>query len=112
MTRKLIFGSLWLGFIVYAFFFAPPDRPDTWQLIQNLATGQWTEINPLIIAVFNVMGVLPMIYACFLLIDRQGKKIKVFPFVLGSFALDAFAILPYLTIRDSNSSFTGKKTDY
>jgi hypothetical protein len=109
MTRKFIFGSLWLGFIVYAFFFAPPDHPDTGQLIQNLATGQWTGINPLIIALFNIMGILPMIYACFLLINRQGQKIKAFPFVLGSFAVGAFAILPYLAIRDSNSSFTGKK---
>jgi Icc-related predicted phosphoesterase len=36
MMRKIIFGLLWLGFISYAFFFAPPEQPDTFELIKNL----------------------------------------------------------------------------
>jgi hypothetical protein len=47
MFRKIAFGLLWLGFITYAFVFAPPDQPDTFKLIKNLSTGQWQGINPL-----------------------------------------------------------------
>lgn len=109
MLRKLIFGALWLGLILYAFLLAPPDQPDTWALIQKLSTGQWAGINPLIVALFNLMGVLPMIYACFLLIDGRGQSLRAWPFVLGSFAIGAFAILPYLALRDANPEFVGQK---
>jgi hypothetical protein len=34
MMRKITFGLLWLGFISYAFFFAPPEQPDTFELIK------------------------------------------------------------------------------
>lgn len=109
MIRKLFYASLWIGLILYAFLLAPPDRPDTWELIQKLSTGQWAGLNPLVIALFNLMGILPMIYACFLLIDGRGQSIKAFPFVLGSFAVGAFAILPYLALREANPKFIGEK---
>jgi hypothetical protein len=32
MLRKIAFGLLWLGFITYAFVFAPPDQPDTFEV--------------------------------------------------------------------------------
>jgi hypothetical protein len=44
-----------------------------------------------------------------LLIDERGLSLKAIPFVLGSFALGAFAILPYLAIRKANPKFTGQK---
>lgn len=110
MSRKISFALLWLGFIAYAFFLAPTDRLDTtFELIKNLSTGHWEGINPLIISLFNLMGILPMIYACLLLIDGRGQKIWAFPFVIGSFAIGAFAILPYLALRQPNPSFTGQK---
>jgi hypothetical protein len=68
---KVTLGLLWLGFIGYAFFLAPPDRTDNLQLIIALSTGQWTGINPLVIALFNLMGILPMVYAALLLIDGK-----------------------------------------
>ena len=44
-----------------------------------------------------------------MLIDGRGQSIKAFPFVLGSFAVGAFAILPYLALRTTNPKFTGQK---
>ncbi|ELR99518.1 hypothetical protein [Gloeocapsa sp. PCC 73106] len=109
MLKRILFALLWLTFIVYAFFLAPSDRPDTITLITNLATGNWEGINPLVISLFNLMGIWPMIYACILLIDGRKQKIPAWPFALGSFAVGAFALLPYLVLRDQNLEFQGEK---
>jgi hypothetical protein len=101
MMNKIIFGSLWVAFSAYAFLLAPPDRPDTLQLILDLSTGKWAGINPLIVALFNIMGVLPMIYACLMLIDGKYQKISAGGFTAVSFGVGAFAILPYLALRES-----------
>jgi len=107
--RKIALWLLWLGFAVYAFGFAPPDQPDTVDLIKRLATGQIDGINPLIVALFNIMGVFPVIYAALLLIDGKMQKVRAYPFVLGSFGVGAFAVLPYLALREPNGEFTGQK---
>ena len=110
MLRKIAFGLLWLGFLSYAFIFAPPDHPDTWELIQKLSLGQWQSINPLVIALFNLMGIWPIIYSAVLLSDGTGQKIAAWPFAAASFAVGAFAVLPYLALRSPNPEFSSKKT--
>jgi hypothetical protein len=101
MSNKIIFGALWLGFTIYAFGFAPPDRSDTLQLIIDLSTGKWAGINPFVIALFNLMGILPMAYACLMLIDGKTQKIPAGLFSAAAFGVGAFAILPYLALRSS-----------
>jgi hypothetical protein len=110
MFRRVTLFLLWLGFILYAFLLAPPDQPDTLELITKLSTGQWTGINPLVVSLFNLMGIYPLIYSAVLLIDGRGQKIPAWPFVLGSFAVGAFAILPYLALRQANPVFSGEKS--
>jgi len=110
MFRRITLFLLWLGFILYAFLLAPPDQPDTLDLITKLSTGQWTGINPLVVSLFNLMGIYPLIYSAVLLIDGRGQKIPAWPFVLGSFAVGAFAILPYLALRQANPVFSGEKS--
>ncbi|MEM6753417.1 MAG: DUF2834 domain-containing protein, partial [Cyanobacteria bacterium P01_C01_bin.38] len=100
MMRKIIFWLIWVGFSVYAFGFAPPNQPDTFELIKNLSTGQWEGINPLIVALFNLMGVFPLIYSCMVLIDGKGQKIPAWIFTTFSFGVGAFALLPYLALRE------------
>jgi len=39
VQEKIGFGLLWVGFVTYAFLLAPPDQPDTFELIKNLSTG-------------------------------------------------------------------------
>jgi hypothetical protein len=109
MVRKVGFWLLWLGFIAYAFLLAPPNQPDTLQLIKNLSTGNWEGINPLVVSLFNIMGVWPMIYSCLLFIDGRGQKIPAWPFATLSLGVGAFALLPYLALREPNPDFTGKK---
>lgn len=98
-------GFLWLIFMLYGFWLAPPQQPDTFSLIQNLSTGQWQGINPWIIALFNAMGIWPLIYGGLLFADGQGQRVKAWPFALASFAVGAFAILPYLILRTPHSDW-------
>jgi hypothetical protein len=109
MNRKIVFWLIWIGFVSYAFIFAPPDQPDTLDLIKNLSFGRWEGINPLIIALFNLMGILPMIYSCILFIDGRGQKMPAWLFASASFGVGAFALIPYLALRNQNSQFIGRK---
>ena len=107
--QKIALWLLWAGFIAYAFLFAPPNQPDTLTLIQNLSTGQWDGINPAVIALFNILGVLPLLYLSVLLLDGREQKIPAWPFAAGSFGVGAFALIPYLALRQPNPTFTGQK---
>lgn len=109
MVRQIAFGVLWLGFVFYAFVLAPPNQPDTFELIKNLSTGQWQGINPLVIALFNLMGIWPMIYSALIFIDGRGQKIPAWLFASASFGVGAFALLPYLALRKTNPQFPGTK---
>ncbi|MEH2239811.1 DUF2834 domain-containing protein [Nostoc sp.] len=109
MIRKIVFSVLWLGFITYAFFLAPPEQPGTFELIKNISIGQWQGINPLVIALFNLMGIWPLIYSAVVFIDGRGQKIPAWLFAIASFAVGIFALLPYLALREPNNKFVGKK---
>ena len=109
MSRKIGFWLLWLGVITYAFLLAPPNQPETPELIKNLSTGKWEGINPLIIALFNIMGIWPMIYGALMFIDGRQQKIPAWLFATASFGVGAFALLPYLALRQPNQEFTGSK---
>ena len=50
MLNKIAFWLLWVCFGLYAFLLAPPSQPDTLELIQKLSTGEWENINPLIVS--------------------------------------------------------------
>jgi len=109
MTRQVVFWLIWVAFVGYAFVLAPPDQPDTFTLIQSLATGQVVGVNPAIVALFNLMGVWPALYAALLFIDGRNQSFWAWPFVLGSFAFGAFALLPYLALRRPAPEFSGTK---
>lgn len=107
--RAIALGLVWLGFAVYAFGFAPPNQPDTFELIMAMSSGNWEGINPLILAVFNLMGILPMMYGALLFTDGRGQKLPAWAFSTGSYFLGAFALLPYLVFRRDNPEFVGQK---
>lgn len=110
--RLPLLGSLWLLFLTYAILLAPPDSPDTIDLIRRLSIGQWQTINPWVVTLFNIMGIWPLIYSAILYADGRGQRIRAWPFVVGSFALGAFALLPYLALRQPNPVFQGDRSGW
>lgn len=109
MLKKIAFAVLWLGFVAYAFLLSPPDRPDTLDLIVRLSTGEIEGINPAIVALFYLMGIWPVIYGCVLFLDGHQQKIPAYPFAIASYAVGAFAILPYLVLRHPSPEFNPPK---
>jgi hypothetical protein len=110
LSRRTIgLGLLWLGFSLYAFLLAPPDQPETLDLIKRLSTMDVAGINPLIVYLFNLMGVMPLLYCCLLYADGRDQKLPAWAFATGAFFLGAFALLPYLALRQDNPGFSGAK---
>lgn len=109
MSGKILLALIWVGFVGYAFTLAPPNQPDTFELIKNLSTAKVEGINPLIVALFNIMGVLPLAYACITFLDGRSQKLPAWLFTSASFGVGAFALLPYLIFRKPNPTFTGQK---
>jgi hypothetical protein len=109
MAVKIGFALLWLALVLYAFFLAPPSNPNTVNLIRDLSFFETEDINPLLVSLFNLMGILPLMYLPFLLVDGKGQKLPAWLFALISFGVGAFAILPYLALREPPVRFPGTK---
>lgn len=108
MYKSVALWLLWISFIAYAFVLAPPNQSDTFTLIKHLSLGQWDDINPLIIALFNLMGIWPLIYSALMYTDDHGQQVPTWLFAIASFAIGGFAILPYLALRQPYPSFLGR----
>jgi hypothetical protein len=109
MTRKITLWLIWIGFIVYILFLAPPAQPSTVKLLKNLFTGHWTEINPIILSLFSLVGIWIIIYSCLIFIDDKMQEFPAWPFVLASVGTGVIGLIPYLALRESNQEFTGQK---
>ncbi|MEA5462443.1 DUF2834 domain-containing protein [Leptothoe sp. PORK10 BA2] len=109
--RQFALGALWLGFVTYGVLLSPPSAPDTLGVILQLSTGQWAELNPWVVVLFNLMGLWPVIYASLALDDGRDQAVPAWPFVVGSFGLGAFALLPYLALRKSTATLPREPVD-
>lgn len=94
--KRLLSLALWLTLLSIAFFTGPDAAPDTQALVQKLMTGHFEGLNRAFIALFNLMGVWPMVMAVLLRFDRSLWK---WPFILCSFGLGAYALLPWFVLR-------------
>ena len=109
--QSFALGALWLGFVTYAVLLSPPSAPDTVVVIRQLSTGQWADLNPWIVVLFNRMGLWPVVYASLALSDGQDQTVPAWPFVVGAFGLGAFALLPYLALRKPVSHLPHRTAD-
>ncbi|MCM3132067.1 hypothetical protein M3629_04680 [Paenibacillus polysaccharolyticus] len=97
---RYMLGLLWVAFIAYALFMAPGNSPGNDPIFKELLTLQSKE--PWLLTVFSWLGIFPAVYACILLrksvTASKGQRIPAWPFVLFSFGLGAFALLPYFAL--------------
>ncbi|MEL6931322.1 MAG: DUF2834 domain-containing protein [Cyanobacteria bacterium J06600_6] len=113
MARKLFFGSVWLALTIYAIAsanFLTSNIESDFELIAKMSTGQISGINPMLVAVFYIMGLFPLTYAAFILFENKEEQVSPYPFFLGSMGLGAFALLPYLALRKPDGTWNRQKS--
>jgi hypothetical protein len=109
MGTKIVLWLIWLVFVAYTLLLTPLDQPGNLMLIEKLVKLQWMDINPILAAIFSLMGVWPMIYASLLLIDERTQDISAWPSLLLSNGSGVIGLLPYLILRQPNQEFSGQK---
>ena len=117
-VRKITFGSIWLVLVVHSVLFtinqAQSAASNAFQqdldLIINMSIVEWDGINPIIIAIFFIMGIFPLVYGAFILFDSKEQPVSPYPFFLASFGLGAFALLPYFYLRQPDTSWQKEKS--
>jgi hypothetical protein len=105
---KYAYFSVWLALVVYVFGnIAPADvDPDfSATMIQKILTTPYDgTVNPIFVAIFNLLGVYPALFASLLLPASKKQPIVAWPFIFGAFALGYFAEGPYLAFRKIRTS--------
>jgi len=103
-SKQGSFWLIWIGFVCYAIIASSYLNNTTrnTEIIIAIISGEFNSIDPLVFSVFNLLGILPLMYGLVILFDQQD--LPSWPFVLLSFFSGAFAILPYLALRQFNQS--------
>ena len=100
-----------MDLVNYAILLSPPNNADTLGTIRQLSTGQWATLNPVVVVLFNLMGLWPLIYASLALSDGRDQTVPAWPFVVVAFGLGAFALMPYLVLRKSTFDLPYRSAD-
>lgn len=98
MLRRLGLWLIWLGFIVYVLFFAPPLNIKLQYLL-----------NPVALSAFSMVGIWLLIYSCLVFADGRMQRIPAWGFMLASIASGTIGLIPYLALREPNDQFSGEK---
>lgn len=109
MVRKALLWVLWISFVGYTMWLNPLGQAYTWQVGGKLLTFQLGEVNSYLVAIFWLMGVWPMIYACLLFADGHMQKLPAWPFFVGANALGMLWLMPYFLFRQRQQTFAGEK---
>lgn len=98
MLRKTGLWLIWLGFIVYVLWFAPPLNVKLPYLL-----------NPVVLSAFSMVGIWLLIYSCLVFADGRMQRISAWGFMLASIASGTIGLIPYLALREPNQEFSGEK---
>ena len=109
MGRRVGLWCIWFSFVAYTIRLAPLDRAYTWYLGRKLITLQWSDINAYIPAIFSLMGVMPVVYACLMFVDGRMQPFRAWTYFAGSNFTGVICLLPYLLFRRRNQAFYGTK---
>ena len=101
---KYLIWPVWLVFVGYSILFAPATDANTGALVMAILQGKFQEINWVVITLFNLMGVWPLIFMVIFGIESKTQRIPAWPFIIGSFFLGAFVLMPYFGLRNLPSA--------
>ncbi|MFS7983872.1 hypothetical protein Hanom_Chr11g00979751 [Helianthus anomalus] len=103
-TTSFLIFLLWGGLLYYVFNLAPNQTPSTdMYLLKKLCYligDDGFQPNPVIVSLWNIMGLWPIVYSMLLIPSGRSSKgnVPVFPFLLLSFFLGAYALIPYFVL--------------
>lgn len=109
MTLKFVLLIVWALFVGYTLKLAPLEQPGTLTLMEKMIKLDLEGVNPYAFTLFSLMGVWPLVYACFMFIDERMQKVPAWPSFLASNGSGAIGMMPYLLLRESPPEFSGKK---
>jgi len=98
LVRRLLLLLLLAADLLYGLYLAPKGDPPG-NLFVELALGHGPAKNPAVWGVFQLLGIVPLLYWALLFPDGRGQKVWAWPFALGMMAFGAFSLLPYLILR-------------
>ena len=99
--HRLVPLLAWILLVVVAFGpWAPAEaRPDQTEWLIRLMTGDWEGENLLVVAEFQLMGIWPVLCALLLRAEWRARPVPAWPFLLASFALGCFVLIPWFATR-------------
>ncbi|KAI3769521.1 hypothetical protein L6452_00627 [Arctium lappa] len=103
-TTSFLIFLLWGGLMYYVFNLAPNQTPSTdMYLVKKLCylTGDdGFQPNQVIVSLWNIMGLWPLVYSMLLMPSGRSSKgsVPVFPFLILSCFLGAYALIPYFVL--------------
>jgi hypothetical protein len=106
--RRVATGGIWFGFTLYILWLVPLDRPETFTFFHRLLTFKLDQVNAYLFAIFWMMGVWPMIYACLMFADGRMQKLPAFLYFFVSNGLGIVGLAPYLALRRRSQRFIGQ----
>ena len=89
---------LWIALVAVAVV-APPTRPDLWEWVGRVMSGDWSGENPLLLAQFNLMGIWPVLFGILLAPQWRDRPVPSWPFVIASMMVGAFSLLLFFVFR-------------
>ncbi|KAL4555342.1 hypothetical protein LXL04_037960 [Taraxacum kok-saghyz] len=103
-TASFLIFLLWGGLMYYIFNLAPNQTPSTdLYLVKKLCYligDDGFQLNHVIVALWNIMGLWPLVYCMLLIPSGRSSKgsVPVFPFLIVSFFLGAYGLIPYFVL--------------
>jgi hypothetical protein len=89
---------VWAALLAEALLLSPAARPDQTAWLVRLLTGDWSGEEPLVVALFQLMGIWPFAMGALLAPRLRRRPIPLWPFAVASMALGAFALLPGIAL--------------
>lgn len=106
MTRGAAI-ALWVALVAVGFGLSPPNRPDVLAWVVDLLVGRWAGTPQWVVAEFQMMGLWPALVGLLLRGDWRARPVPAWPFVLASFGLGCYALLPWFALRRGERAAAG-----
>ncbi len=98
MSVKLILAAAWIAGWIHVLWFTPEGGPSVAEFLADVFQSDGGRVDPLVFAVFNLLGLWPLIMLVVLVQDDQGRW-KAWPFAVSALVLGNTALYVYLFLR-------------